>query len=118
MFRNKGPAPDDQPFEITVPPDGTLNDIIITKPVIIVSVDPEDPEKESEPEKVDVPVKKPEIDVTKVTNEPIEITDENGNKLEPIEEITMDVDDEFSGTIIQKLQNRKGEMKEMKPMEQ
>ena len=42
-------------------------------------------------------------------------TDENGNKLEPIEEITMDVDDEFSGTIIQKLQNRKGEMKEMKP---
>ncbi|MBR3535308.1 MAG: leucine-rich repeat protein [Oscillospiraceae bacterium] len=81
VFRNKGPAPDDQPFEITVPPDGTLNDIIITKPVIIVSVDPEDPEKESEPEKVDVPVKKPEIDVTKVTNEPIEITDENGNKI-------------------------------------
>lgn len=42
-------------------------------------------------------------------------TDENGNKLEPIEEVTMDVDDEFTGTIIQKLQNRKGEMKEMKP---
>lgn len=81
VFRNKGPAPDDQPFEITVPPDGNLNNIIITKPVIIVSVDPEDPEKESEPEKVDVPVKKPEIDVTKVTNKPIEITDENGNKI-------------------------------------
>ena len=42
-------------------------------------------------------------------------TDENGNKLEPIEEVTMDVDDEFTGTIIQKLQNRKGEMREMKP---
>ncbi len=42
-------------------------------------------------------------------------TDEFGNKLEPIEEVTMDVDDEFSGTIIQKLQNRKGEMIEMKP---
>ena len=41
--------------------------------------------------------------------------DSAGNKLEPIEEVTMDVDDEFSGTIIQKLQNRKGEMKEMKP---
>ena len=41
--------------------------------------------------------------------------DENGNKTEPIEEITMDVDDEFTGTIIQKLQNRKGEMTEMKP---
>ena len=42
-------------------------------------------------------------------------TDEAGNKLEPIEEVTMDVDDEYSGTIIQKLQNRKGEMTEMKP---
>ena len=41
--------------------------------------------------------------------------DENGNKLEPIEEVTLDVDDEFSGTVIQKLQNRKGEMLEMKP---
>lgn len=41
--------------------------------------------------------------------------DEAGNKLEPIEEVTMDVDDEFSGAIIQKLQNRKGEMKEMRP---
>ena len=42
-------------------------------------------------------------------------SDENGNKTEPIEEITMDVDHEFTGTIIQKLQNRKGEMTEMKP---
>lgn len=41
--------------------------------------------------------------------------DENGNKLEPVEEVTLDINDEFSGTVIQKLNDRKGEMKEMKP---
>ena len=42
--------------------------------------------------------------------------DENGNKFEPIEEVIADVDDEYSGTVIQKLQNRKGEMQEMKQL--
>jgi GTP-binding protein len=40
---------------------------------------------------------------------------EAGEILEPIEEVTIDVDDEFSGTVINKLQNRKGDMIEMKP---
>lgn len=42
--------------------------------------------------------------------------DENGNKLEPIEEVTVDVDDEYSGAVIEKLTStRKGELTEMKP---
>ncbi len=41
---------------------------------------------------------------------------ENGERLEPIEEITVDVDDEYSGVVIEKLTGtRKGEMTEMKP---
>ena len=43
-------------------------------------------------------------------------TDEaTGTRLEPIEEVVIDVDDEFSGGIIQKMSQRKGELKEMKP---
>lgn len=38
-----------------------------------------------------------------------------GTRLEPIEEVVIDVDDEFSGGIIQKMSQRKGELKEMKP---
>lgn len=41
--------------------------------------------------------------------------DEAGNILEPIEEVTVDVDDEFSGSVVDKLSKRKGEMLEMKP---
>ena len=41
--------------------------------------------------------------------------DENGQKLEPIEEVMIDVDDEFSGIVVQKLQERKADMVEMKP---
>lgn len=41
--------------------------------------------------------------------------DKNGNKLEPIEEVVVDVDDEFSGVVVEKLSKRKGEMQEMKP---
>ena len=41
---------------------------------------------------------------------------ENGERLEPIEEITVDVDDEYSGVVIEKLTgSRKGELTEMKP---
>lgn len=42
-------------------------------------------------------------------------TDENGNKLEPIEEVVIDVDDEYSGVVVEKLSKRKGELQEMKP---
>jgi GTP-binding protein len=42
--------------------------------------------------------------------------DENGQKLEPIEEITIDVDDEYSGAVIEKITGpRRGELTEMKP---
>ncbi|MDF1855535.1 translational GTPase TypA [Pseudooceanicola sp.] len=41
---------------------------------------------------------------------------ENGEKLEPIEEVTIDVDDEYSGAVIEKITgSRKGELTEMKP---
>ncbi|KAL6056311.1 50S ribosomal subunit assembly factor BipA [Balamuthia mandrillaris] len=40
--------------------------------------------------------------------------DEDGTKLEPQEELTIDVDGEFSGPIIEKLSNRKAELLEMK----
>ncbi len=41
--------------------------------------------------------------------------EENGQKLEPIEEVTIDVDEEFSGAVVQKLTERKGELIEMRP---
>ncbi len=42
-------------------------------------------------------------------------TDENGNTLEPIEDVVIDVDDEFSGTVIEKMTMRKATITEMKP---
>ena len=41
--------------------------------------------------------------------------DESGQTLEPIEEVTIDVDDEFSGAVIEKLTRKKAELTEMKP---
>ncbi|ABF63968.1 translational GTPase TypA [Ruegeria sp. TM1040] len=42
--------------------------------------------------------------------------EENGQRMEPVEEATIDVDDEYSGVVIEKLTgNRKGELVEMKP---
>ncbi len=42
--------------------------------------------------------------------------DEGGQRLEPIEEVTIDVDDEYSGAVIDKLTGeRKGDLVEMKP---
>ncbi len=41
--------------------------------------------------------------------------DKTGNMLEPIEEVVVDVDDNFSGVVVEKLSSRKGEMIEMKP---
>jgi GTP-binding protein len=39
----------------------------------------------------------------------------DGEKLEPIEEVIIDVDDEHSGAVIEKLSSRKGELVEMRP---
>lgn len=42
--------------------------------------------------------------------------EENGQRLEPIEEVTIDVDDEFSGSVIEKITGaRKGDLAEMRP---
>jgi GTP-binding protein len=43
-------------------------------------------------------------------------TDEvTGQRLEPIEEVVIDVDDEFTGVVVEKLGARRGEMTEMRP---
>jgi len=42
-------------------------------------------------------------------------TDENGNKTEPYEEVVIDLDEEFSGAIIEELGRRGGRMQEMGP---
>lgn len=39
----------------------------------------------------------------------------DGQKMEPIEEVIIDVDDEHSGVVVQKLTERKGELVEMRP---
>ena len=43
-------------------------------------------------------------------------TDENGKKTEPMELVYVDVPEEFSGTVIEKLSIRKGELLNMKPI--
>jgi GTP-binding protein len=40
---------------------------------------------------------------------------EKGERLEPIEEVVIDVDDEYSGVVIEKLSSRKAELKDMGP---
>ena len=40
---------------------------------------------------------------------------ENGQILEPVEEVVIDVDEEFSGVVVQKMSERKAEMIEMRP---
>jgi len=42
-------------------------------------------------------------------------TGENGERLEPIEEVVIDVDDDFTGVVIEKLSSRKAELKDMGP---
>ncbi len=42
-------------------------------------------------------------------------TGDNGKLLEPVEEVTIDVDDEYSGAVIQKLSERKAELIDMRP---
>jgi len=40
--------------------------------------------------------------------------DENGNKLEPVEEVIIDVDDEYASTVIDSMNKRKAEMLDMR----
>ncbi|MCI4678101.1 translational GTPase TypA [Rhodoblastus acidophilus] len=40
---------------------------------------------------------------------------DDGTRLEPIEEVVIDVDEEFSGVVVQKMSERKAEMIEMRP---
>jgi GTP-binding protein len=42
-------------------------------------------------------------------------TDENGNRTEPYETVVIDVDDEHSGTVVEKMQRRKAELTDMRP---
>ncbi|PRY78734.1 GTP-binding protein [Yoonia maritima] len=43
-------------------------------------------------------------------------TEEDGQRMEPVEEVTIDVDDEYTGVVVEKLTGpRKGELIEMKP---
>lgn len=41
--------------------------------------------------------------------------DENGNLLEPMEEVICDVDEEYSGVVVDKISQRKGIMNDMRP---
>ncbi len=41
--------------------------------------------------------------------------EENGVKQEPIDEVIIDVDEEFSGTVVQKISERKGDLIDMRP---
>jgi len=44
------------------------------------------------------------------------LRDEGGQRLEPVEEVTIDVDDDYTGTVIEKLTGpRRGDLVEMKP---
>ena len=42
-------------------------------------------------------------------------TGANGERLEPMEEVTIDVDDPYTGVVIEKVATRKGEMQDMRP---
>ncbi len=41
--------------------------------------------------------------------------EENGEKLEPLEEVYVDVDEEYCGTVVEKMAQRKAEMTDMRP---
>ncbi|MDA0655739.1 MAG: EF-Tu/IF-2/RF-3 family GTPase, partial [Proteobacteria bacterium] len=41
--------------------------------------------------------------------------DEAGNRTEPIEEVVVDVDEEFSGAVVEKMSERKAELQDMRP---
>jgi GTP-binding protein len=41
--------------------------------------------------------------------------EETGARMEPIEDVVIDVDDDYTGVVIEKLSNRKAELKDMRP---
>ena len=41
--------------------------------------------------------------------------EETGEKLEPVEEVIVDVDEEYTGVVVQKLSERRAEMRDMRP---
>lgn len=41
--------------------------------------------------------------------------EETGQKMEPVEEVIIDVDEEYTGVVVQKLSERKGELRDMRP---
>jgi GTP-binding protein len=41
--------------------------------------------------------------------------EETGQRMEPIEDVVIDVDDDYTGVVIEKLSNRKAELKDMRP---
>ncbi|MEZ5743719.1 MAG: translational GTPase TypA [Sphingomonadaceae bacterium] len=41
--------------------------------------------------------------------------EENGQRMEPYETVVIDVDDDYSGTVVEKMQRRKAELTEMRP---
>ncbi len=45
----------------------------------------------------------------------IRTDEETGQRLEPLEEVIIDVDEEFSGAVVQKLSERRAELKDMRP---
>ena len=45
----------------------------------------------------------------------IKLDPDTGEKLEPIEEVVVDVDEEYTGTVVEKISLRKGEMVDMRP---
>ena len=42
-------------------------------------------------------------------------TDEGGQRMEPIEEVVIDVDEQYSGTVVNKMSERKAELTNMRP---
>jgi GTP-binding protein len=42
-------------------------------------------------------------------------TDEQGNRLEPIEEVVVDVDEEYAGIVVEKLTSRRADLKDLRP---
>ncbi|MBK8769559.1 MAG: translational GTPase TypA [Rhizobiales bacterium] len=43
------------------------------------------------------------------------IDDATGEKLEPVEEVIIDVDEDYAGVVVQKVSERKGELRDMRP---
>ena len=49
-----------------------------------------------------------------VSRPQVVLKEENGEKLEPIEEVIIDVDEEYSSTVVDSMNKRKGEMQDMR----